>query len=453
VARSHCHPEDLPRVDKAALAHLERRVPYDIEYRIRTKSGDYKWIHSRGQAVWNKDGVPIRFAGSHRDVTDRIEAEKRVSEFYSTVSHELRTPLTSIRGSLGLIEGGLSGEVSEKTMRFVQIARIECDRLIRLINEILDLRKIEAGKLELRLSHVRPEMVLKKVRQGMQGVADGAKVSLNLDVQLCDLLLADEDRVIQILTNLVSNAIKFSPEKSEVRIEATKRGNFCHFAVIDRGRGIPEDQMHRLFGKFQQVDSSDSRLKGGTGLGLAISKAIVEQHGGTIGVESTPDKGSLFWFEIPLVSVESAAKGVKTTIYGSNSVSRTSSEGRKQRVLIVEDDESSRTLLAHQLELMNLEVSKAATGASALNLVRAVQPDLLILDVGIPPPDGFEVIRILQSTEFATMPLIIYTSRDLTKDEKRQLVLGPTTHLVKSQTAINDLTQAVEKALPAIARR
>ncbi len=170
-------------------------------------------------------------------------------------------------------------------------------------------------------------------------------------------------------------------------------------------------------------------------------------------MESTPDKGSLFWFEIPLVSVESAAKGVKTTIYGSNSVSRTSSEGRKQRVLIVEDDESSRTLLAHQLELMNLEVSKAATGASALNLVRAVQPDLLILDVGIPPPDGFEVIRILQSTEFATMPLIIYTSRDLTKDEKRQLVLGPTTHLVKSQTAINDLTQAVEKALPAIARR
>jgi len=269
-------------------------------------------IQLRGQ---RSDGTvfPIEAAMSHvklagytlstciiRDITERKEVERRVREFYSTVSHELRTPLTSIRGALGLMEGGLAGALSPKAAQLVKVARTESDRLIRLINDILDIQKIEADKLRLKLKEVNAAELVSSTIDAIAGMASESNVQVLCNVNGGGKIICDEDRICQVLTNLVANALKYSPEGSQVVVSLdTGDPNTIKFSVTDAGPGIAPEQVHKLFGKFQQLDASDSRQRPGTGLGLAITKAIVEQHGGTIGVESLVGKGSTFWFQIP----------------------------------------------------------------------------------------------------------------------------------------------------------
>ncbi len=238
------------------------------------------------------------------DITERKEAEKRVSEFYSAMSHELRTPLTSIGGALELLVTEQVGRLSAKTTELVNVAYVESQRLIRLVNDILDIRKIEAGKLEL---NSKKSLISTLINQTLDEIRNmEANFNVSIVKQICDDLeiTCDEDRFIQVLTNLLSNAIKFSPAGSEVTImEKITEPNVVRISVIDNGLGIPSNLQHKLFGKFQQLNQVGSRSKGGTGLGLAISKAIVEQHKGRIGVESEEGKGSTFWFELPLQQI------------------------------------------------------------------------------------------------------------------------------------------------------
>lgn len=235
-----------------------------------------------------------------RDISARKEAERRVTEFYSMISHELRTPLTSIRGSLGLILGGVVGEVNEEIREFLHIAHSNCDRLLTLINDILDIRKLEAEKFELHLQKVKPAQLVNQTIFSLKTTADQANVDIESRIQTDRFVLCDPDRVLQVLTNLISNAVKFSDPGTQVLVVVSDGSpGTVRFSISDCGPGIPVDQMSKLFNKFQQLDSSDSRKKGGTGLGLAISKGLVELHSGTIGVDSTHGEGSTFWFEIP----------------------------------------------------------------------------------------------------------------------------------------------------------
>jgi signal transduction histidine kinase len=200
-----------------------------------------------------------------------------------------------------LIEGGLAGEVSAPAMQMIKIGRAESDRLIRLINDILDIKKVEAGQMELNREPVQPQQLVCKTLDAIAGMAAESQVKLCSYIGTRDNIYADNERLMQVLTNLVSNAIKFSPCNSEISVSVEpSRNQMVRFAVRDQGPGIPANKMHKLFGKFQQLDSSDTRKKGGTGLGLAISKAIVEQHGGSIGVDSEEGKGCIFWFDIPI---------------------------------------------------------------------------------------------------------------------------------------------------------
>jgi PAS domain S-box-containing protein len=238
-----------------------------------------------------------------RDITERKIAEKRVTEFYSTVSHELRTPLTSIRGALGLLEGGIVDPGSTTGMEMIQLARTSSDRLIRLISDILDLRKIEAGRFELKLEPVPCAQLVCGAVEGIAGMAAEANVRLSL-LPISDWqITCDWDRCTQILTNLISNAIKFSGKDTLVVVGAQPGSTADHirFSVTDNGPGISQADLGKLFHKFQQLDSSDTRAYGGSGLGLAISKALVERHHGKIGVTSQPGKGSTFWFELPVL--------------------------------------------------------------------------------------------------------------------------------------------------------
>jgi signal transduction histidine kinase len=224
--------------------------------------------------------------------------ERMKDELISVVSHELRTPLTSIRGSLGLLAGGLLRNAPDKAQRMLDIAVDNTDRLIRLINDFLDLERLQSGQVELRPQpSLASELVLKATDE-MRAMAQTAAVELRPHAD-ATALSVDPDRVVQVLTNLLSNAIKFSPAGGVVEVSAQAQGGMVLFAVEDHGRGIPADKLETIFGRFQQVDPSDARRGSGTGLGLAICRSIVDQHGGRLWAESVEGQGSTFKVLLP----------------------------------------------------------------------------------------------------------------------------------------------------------
>jgi signal transduction histidine kinase len=229
------------------------------------------------------------------------ESERLKDEFLSVVGHELRTPLTSIRGSLGLLDGGVLGELPQDAANMVAVAVLNADRLVRLINDILDIERMAAGRLSLDPTAVAAEELVSQSIQVVQAMADAAGVTLHSDVEPL-AVFADADRIVQTLINLFGNAIKFSPAGSVVTVTVTQDEDGAVFSVRDTGRGIPADQLESIFERFRQVDASDSREKSGTGLGLPIARGIVEQHGGRIWAESHPGEGSTLRFTLPSVS-------------------------------------------------------------------------------------------------------------------------------------------------------
>lgn len=237
--------------------------------------------------------------GIATDITERARIERLKNEFVSIVSHELRTPLTSIRGSLGLLDGGVVGELEPRTRSLVKIALANTERLIRLVNDILDLDKIETGKLELRSETLDPVALADEAIAEIAGYAEENGVTLVRAFEPTGPIRGDRDRLLQVLINLVSNAIKFSKPGDTVRVELEQAAAASvRFSICDEGPGIAEDQLPKLFRKFSQLEESDTRSTGGSGLGLAICKAIVDAHGGVIGVESQPGLGSRFHFEV-----------------------------------------------------------------------------------------------------------------------------------------------------------
>lgn len=228
------------------------------------------------------------------------QLDQAKSEFLNIASHELRTPLTSIKGSLSLLDSGVMGHVDPNCMRLIKIAEVETDRLIRLINDLLDLAKIEAGKLPLVCSWLAWDEIVAKTTEGMVGLAHGAGVQIKFEPTAGLEFFMDRDRIQQVLTNLISNAIKFSPEGSTIQISIgrTKHSEMV-INVRDQGPGIAPADMEMIFQKFRQGSSPQNPLVKGTGLGLAIAKALISEHGGDIGVESELGKGSVFWFTLP----------------------------------------------------------------------------------------------------------------------------------------------------------
>lgn len=241
------------------------------------------------------------YVGMVRDISERKRMEQLKSEFVSTVSHELRTPLTAIAGALGLIASGTLGELPERSQRMIDIAHKNSLRLKHLINDLLDMEKITAGQLHFDLK-ARPLMPL--ILQALDSHRTyGAERRVNLVLTSAPVdatVWVDDQRLMQVLANLLSNAIKFSPEDAAVEVTVQHRSKDVKVAVIDHGPGIPESFRSRIFEKFSQADSSDSRQKGGTGLGLAISRELMERMGGTIGFESQAGSGATFWIELPL---------------------------------------------------------------------------------------------------------------------------------------------------------
>ncbi len=290
------YPEHECPVSVSLKSGVTQRVSDELFWR---KDGTGFWVEYTSAPIRERDKV-VGAVVTFTDVSERRAVEKMKDEFISVVSHELRTPLTSIRGSLGLLAGGRLGELPEKGRRMLNIALWNSERLVRLINDVLDLERMESGKLVMHREVCTASELVDQAVEEIKPMCEDAGVSLAVDCTDAKVW-ADRDRALQVLTNLLSNAMKFSARETTVQLRARARNGDVLFSVEDQGRGIPADKLDAIFGRFQQIDASDSRQKGGTGLGLAICKSIVEHHGGRIWAESQEGKGSTFFFTLPPV--------------------------------------------------------------------------------------------------------------------------------------------------------
>lgn len=341
------------------------------------------------------------FTGVVRDITERKRIDEMKNEFVSTVSHELRTPLTSIKGSLGLLRGGLVADLPDKAKRMIDIAYQNSDRLVRLINDILDVEKIEAGMMKYEIVPVKAGELLAVAVETNRGFGDEHGVSITLDEPLPDVTVkADRDRMMQVLANLLSNAIKYSPEGGAVSVSATLKDQVLRVSVADRGPGIPEKFHESLFAKFAQADSSDTREKGGSGLGLAISKAIVEQHGGSIGFETEIGKGTTFHFDLPVWKPMTGAESAAPASADDRSV--------RPRILVCEHDRDIATLIVMMIEPGGFDCDVAYSASEAKEMLAGGRYAAMTLDLGLPDQNGLALIREIRDTEpMGELPIII----------------------------------------------
>lgn len=413
----------------------------EVEYRVIHTDGTLRWVNVRAFPSVDPITQEARICGTVRDITRQKDAERRVNEFYSTVSHELRTPLTSIRGALGLLEGGKAGELSARGKQLVEMGRRECERLVRLINDILDVRKVEAGKLELKTENIRPSEKIQQILNTMHSYAHDRDVTLKSQIDCDTEVIADPDRFSQILTNLISNAVKYAPQYSDVLVSTRQKGDMVRFSVTDTGAGISKDNQSKLFKLFQQVDSSDSRPKEGTGLGLAICKALVEQHGGTIGVDSEEGKGSTFWFDVPAVVVGDVDL---PPVVGTKA-------GAK-RILIVEDDDAIALVMSETLAGEGFHIERVSELSSALaRIEQNSNLAAVILDLGLPDGDGFDFIKEVQRRGLE-MPVVIVTAREEAAEWSYPLVVDWITKPFGHQRLLRAVQLAVGGRTPGQAR-
>lgn len=497
-----------------------------------------------------------RFSGSvlsFRDISQRYALDRMKDEFVSTVSHELRTPLTSIRGALGLLSSGMLGVINEKAANLLRIALNNSERLVRLINDILDLERTQSGREPLAFRQIQLGEIVRQAIDGVQPMADEAGVLLIHDKTQTEVT-ADPDRLLQVITNLLSNAIKFSPPNSAISVMLRSGASGVTLSVIDQGRGIPADKLEAIFGRFQQVDASDSRQKGGSGLGLAICRAIVLQHNGRIWAERNPVRGSTFRVFLPYQPVagkhqENAASpaahgavliadtngttrpliadqlarfgyriveattvdqavavahdGVSaivldTTLDGINGweilpllrreepeantpvvllgvanpqqaqetnhkkksdrlFPRPSDDvlleelmkvlcvpGEQARILVVEDDLELGQVIGEIFRRENTVVHVAGSRQAALDDCLSFMPHMIVLDIGMPNGDGFNVVDWLrQHEDLSKSPLIAYSAHGLTQAERMQLVLGLNHFLAKASVEPEQLEALV----------
>jgi PAS domain S-box-containing protein len=369
------------------------------------------------------------YAASIRDLSGRREVERLKKEFVATVSHELRTPLTSVRGSLGLLASGVLGQLSDEAREVVGIAERNTLRLITLINEILDLERLEAGRIEIRLANVAVPTLVDRSCESVRAFADAQGVAL-VHAGVAGTMLGDEDRLVQVLVNLLSNAVKFSARGGIVTVSSEEGPGWVELRVSDGGRGIPPDRLQDIFERFQQLEATDAREKGGTGLGLAIAKAIVDLHHGEIGVASQVGRGSTFHFCIPAATPSAAAADPLL-----NSLGDLPADAGPE-VLLVDDDVPLLGVMARQLLGAGLAVRTATTARQAVGLARERAPSLLVLDLGLPDGDGRSVVEALRGdAKLADTPLLAYTGRDMSPGQLEALRLGPTLALVKSRSS------------------
>ena len=328
-----------------------------------------------------------------RDVTHEREVDRMKTEFVSLVSHELRTPLTSIKGFTEMVLDGDAGEINEEVEEFLGIVHSNAERLVALVNDLLDLSRIESGRVQLKSETVDLNEIVQAVVVTMQQKLKEKDQNLSVNIDpAATSVVGDKDKLVQVLTNYVSNAYKYTQDGGDIRIVLSKQGDFAHVAVADNGYGISPEDQERLFTRFYRVDNSMTREVGGTGLGLSIVKQLIELMGGEIGVESALGQGSTFSFTVPL-----EAEAVPAPVPAPPAGPPAEVGKPAATILVVEDDADIARLIAHHLQKAGYQARVAHTAEDALANMEQHLPDLITLDIELPGMQGDELARRLQA--------------------------------------------------------
>jgi PAS domain S-box-containing protein len=445
------HPDDREATIREIAKLSEGRETVSFENRYICKDGSYKWL-SWHAAPFREQQLIYAIA---RDVTElkqtqqaliiaKDEAErsnKFKDQFLSTMSHELRTPLNAVIGFSDLLIQEQYGQLNDKQKRYVKHINTGGHHLLRLINDILDLSKIEAGRLQLSIENVPVGSTFSYVVDAVRPLADKKAHTIVLKSPSDLSVRADFTRFKQILLNLLGNAIKFTPDGGQIELAAAKTGDTVRIEVRDSGPGIPVDEQHRIFEAFYRLGQNDRAVEG-TGLGLAITRRLVELQGGQLGIESEPNTGSCFFFTLPLVPTMQKLESPEKT-HGLQSASGTS------RILVVEDDPAAAQLLETHLQSAGYEVVLCKEPHKAVDIAAELQPSAVTLDVLMKPMSGWEVLPALKSDpRTAAIPAIVITIVDeqavgallgadeyIVKPVNREVLLGALERCLRSRSA------------------
>lgn len=286
---------------EVAMENIRRGQPVHLlETERKHKDGHIIPVSVTISPIKDKNGDIVGACSIARDITEWKKIEKLKNEFISVISHELRTPLTSIRGALGLLSGDIFEKNSDKPLQLIEIAKNNCDRLARLINDILDIEKMNAGKMEYKFETINIKELINDVILTNESLAQSKSLKIKAELANDIYIQGDRDRLIQVLTNLISNAVHYSPEKEEITVKLKKNSSHVRVSVVDKGPGVAEEFRSKIFQAFSQADSSNTRKQGGTGLGLNICKTIIDQHDGNINFINLNPTGAEFYFELPV---------------------------------------------------------------------------------------------------------------------------------------------------------
>jgi PAS domain S-box-containing protein len=448
-------PEDAEKAH-ALFARQMQGESVDSEYRIRTPGGEEKWIRDRAFPIRDETGKLVRIVGIAEDISDAKgyeedlihawegadAANRSKSRFLANMSHEIRTPMNGVLGMLQLL---LITGLSAEQQRYVSVAQDSGRALLTIINDILDISKIEARKMTLENLSFQLQSTIEQAVQPLrvQAAAKGLEFHTRVSAQIPPLLRGDAHRLRQVLTNLAANAIKFT-ERGQVTLEVTLEVTrtspgrqpdgkaMVRFTIADTGIGIRPDQATLLFAPFTQADDSTTRKYGGTGLGLAICKQLIEMMGGTIGVESAEGQGSIFWFTVAFEIAHAGQHAPVTAaaLDGPKSILGTARRKFAARILVAEDNATNREVALAQLHKLGYQADAVNNGAEAVQALEQGNYDLVLMDCQMPVMDGFEATRCIRAAH-PGFPVIALTADAMSGDRERCLSEGMSDYLAK----------------------
>ena len=464
------HPDDIAAVQRRLSEAIEREGEHVVEYRIVRPDGEERHVRWSARCVFDEAKRPVRLTGCVQDVTERKryegalvrarvaaeQASRAKSMFLANMSHELRTPMN---GVLGMTALALETPLSAEQRDYLEVAHNSGATLLSILNDVLDLSKIEAGKLTLEAVTFSLRTVVQQAIQLLAPRAQqkGIRLYAVLDDHVVPRYLGDPVRVRQLLVNLVANAVKFT-ERGEVRVEVScdpDRPERVVLAVRDTGIGIPEERQRAIFDAFTQADGTTTRRFGGTGLGLTICRELVRLMSGSIEVQSRAGEGSLFRVALTLPEANELVTDHGVVRPRKASGARPSAPSRSLRVLLAEDNATNARIVRVLVERLGHKVDHVSDGRAALEAIERGAYDLALMDIQMPHVDGLEVTRAVRAREAERgghLPILAMTANAMKGDEELCLAAGMDGYLSKPisfarfQEALHQHAQAVERA-------